>query len=450
MDAWVTPADADTEKEPTIKKAVSLKDISAKVERLLPVKIKKLLKSIQKIADREKISVFIVGGFVRDLLLGQPSFDMDLVVEANAIDFAYKLSSALPSSVKSYPRFKTAKLLLDDGLVIDIATARTEFYEYPAALPVVESSSLRDDLKRRDFTINTLALSLNKKTFGHLIDAFQAEKDIKQKRVRVLHDSSFIEDPTRIFRAVRFEQRFDFVIDTYTENLIKAAMKLEMFKKLHKSRIGDELELLLSEPHPRKVIRRLAVLCELRFIHPRVKLNKLMLSMLESVDEVLKWYRLSFLEEPLGCWIVYLLVILDVLSITETKQVFTSFNFKKTVQACVFKSKIEAPKAIKSLSRIKNPKPHKIYSAFNGLPLEVLLFMMAKERFLKKKELFLNFLTKYANIRLQISGKDLKTMGICKGPRFKKVLENTLFAKIDGIILSKDEEMKFARKRLRS
>ncbi len=421
-------------------------DLAKKMERVLPKKTISFLKKIGRIADVQKINAYIVGGFVRDLMLKRANFDMDIVVVGNAIEFAISLAKQFKAKVKIHQRFKTAKIMLKDGTTLDIATARTEFYETPAALPVVQSSSLAQDLCRRDFTINTLAIGLNKNNFARLIDFFNGEKDIREKRIRTLHDLSFVEDPTRIFRAVRFEQRFDFEIDKHTENLIRAAVDLEMFDRLHKFRIADELMLLLNEPHPLKVIRRMMHLHELKFIHRKIKFNKKMLQSLESAEEILGWYKLSFFQSPLRREIVYLLVILDDLTEKETRDVFSRFSFKRSVQDCVFLGKKEEKKIFRIIDRNAVIAPSRLYKLFKPLPVEVLLFFMAKTKTMKKKEFYIKFLRKYANIKLKISGHDLKKIVPFTGPRFKQALEQTLYAKIDGLVFTKKEELEFARK----
>ncbi|MCK4994417.1 MAG: CBS domain-containing protein [Candidatus Omnitrophica bacterium] len=433
-------------KKVTKAEVTKSKDFQKKMERILPKKTILLLKKIGGIADKQNIMVYIIGGFVRDLLLGRANLDMDIVVEANAIEFAKGVANELIAKVKVHHRFKTAKITLKDDTIIDIATARTELYETPAALPVVSSSTLGQDLFRRDFTINTLALGLNKKKFAKLIDFFQGEKDIKEKRIRVLHDLSFVEDPTRIFRAIRFEQRFDFLIDKHTENLIQAAVDLEMFGRLRKFRIADELMLLLNEPHPIKVIRRMAQLHELKFIHQRLRFNKKMQQSLESIEEVLAWYKLSFFQGQLKRDILYLLVILDDLTIKETQEVFNNFNFKKSVQDCVFLSKERQQKTHQAINKSNKMQPSTLYSLFKPLPIEVLLFFMAMTKIMKKKEFYIKFLRKYANIKLQITGHDLKKNVAFAGPRFKQALKKTLYAKIDGLITTKKEELEFANK----
>ncbi|MBI4846450.1 MAG: CBS domain-containing protein [Candidatus Omnitrophica bacterium] len=423
-------------------------DLTVRMKTFLPQDMLKLLKELGKIADKSRCNVYLVGGFVRDLVMGRKNFDMDIVVEGDAIKYARLAAGRLKCEIKIHNRFKTAKLRLSSDLHIDIAAARTEFYEFPAALPVVASSSLRNDLFRRDFTVNTLAIGLNKNNFSRLIDFFNAEKDLREKRIRVLHDLSFVEDPTRILRAVRFEQRLDFTIDKHTENLIKAAVDLEMFGRLQKFRIADELMLLLNEPHPLKVIMRMAQLHELKFIHPGIKLNKRMIKLLEAVDDILGWYELSFIKRPLQRWLVYMLAVLEVLSEEQAIEIFSVFGFKKSVVECVIFEKQHSNKILKILKRSKKIKPSRVYEILEDLPLELVLFLMAKSKDLEVKEKCVQFLTSYATIKLIISGHDLKKLNLKPGPHFKQVLRKALFAKIDGLIKNKREELGFVKKNI--
>ncbi len=160
----------------------------------------------------------MVGGFVRDLFLGIKNYDLDIVVEGEGIKFARELGKDLGGRVRSHEKFGTAIVILADGFKIDVATARREFYEYPAAFPKVELSSIKKDLYRRDFTINAMAIQLNQKYFGKLIDFFGGQRDLRKGIVRVLYNLSFVEDPARIIRAIRFEQRYNFKMDRTTEN----------------------------------------------------------------------------------------------------------------------------------------------------------------------------------------------------------------------------------------
>jgi tRNA nucleotidyltransferase (CCA-adding enzyme) len=218
------------------------------------------LRHIGRTADNSNINAYVVGGFVRDVLLyiRKNEFDIDIVVEGNGIDFARDIASSLNARVSPHEKFKTAVVSLEDGLKIDVATARTEFYSSPGALPEVEMSSLKLDLYRRDFTINTLAVQLNTQKYGTLIDYFFAQKDLKDKVIRIIHNLSFVEDPTRIFRAVRFEQRFNFKIGKFTEKLIKNAIDMEFFKRLSGPRVFTELKYILMEENPLPAIERIA------------------------------------------------------------------------------------------------------------------------------------------------------------------------------------------------
>jgi len=236
------------EKAEPLKKRRTRFNISTKMKKMLPREILKILHTIGGTADLEGLRAFVVGGFVRDLLLGVKNFDIDIVLEGDAISFGKKIAKLLNGSYVAYKKFGTSSVVINwpKGLRIpgtsnltlrqaqgrpehnrgakfklDFATARKESYEKPAALPTVQFSLLKDDLHRRDFTINAMAASLNKGSFSQLIDFFGGERDLEKGIIKVLHDGSFIDDPTRIFRAVRFEQRFGFRIDRYTRDLIK-------------------------------------------------------------------------------------------------------------------------------------------------------------------------------------------------------------------------------------
>lgn len=218
--------------------------------------INRLLEQIRSLADGLGLPVFLVGGIVRDLLLDVPNEDIDLVVDGDGIQFAHALGAVLGGRVTCHEKFGTAAWQLDPGLKIDIATARREHYEYPAALPVVEPSSLKEDLNRRDFTINAMAIRLNGHKQGWLVDYFHGYRDLKQKKISILYHLSFVDDPTRIIRAVRFESRLGFQMDGQTLGM--ALNSVENIAFLSKNRITNEFRLLFREPSPAAAIRRLS------------------------------------------------------------------------------------------------------------------------------------------------------------------------------------------------
>ncbi len=240
----------------------------------VPEKLLDLLRQAGSLAAEKGYSLYAVGGFARDLLLERPTFDVDLVVEGDAIGLAQELAHTLGGRVRSHRRFGTAKWILPEAWrnnatapeTLDFVTARTEFYERPTALPTIERSSIKQDLHRRDFTINTLAVRLNPDRWGELLDFYGGRQDLEDGVIRVLHSLSFVEDPTRILRAARFEQRFHFAIEPRTEQLISDAVGL--LERVSAERVRHELELIMAEAEPERVICRLAEMGILITLHP--------------------------------------------------------------------------------------------------------------------------------------------------------------------------------------
>lgn len=253
-------------------------DMAAQLSRAVPPELDAVLREAGRLADEMGYSLYVVGGFVRDLLLNSPNLDLDLVVEGNAIRLARSLARRLGGRVRSHSRFRTAKWLppnADEGHplpALDFVTARTEFYEHPTALPQVERSSIKHDLHRRDFTINTLAIRLNHGRYGELLDFYGGEADLQQGLIRVLHSLSFVEDPTRMLRAVRLEQRLSFLIEPRTRELIDGA--LDLLSRTGAERVRHELDLILAEEEPERALHRLDELRLLGKIDPALKADE--------------------------------------------------------------------------------------------------------------------------------------------------------------------------------
>ncbi|MDD5595678.1 MAG: hypothetical protein PHY94_05485, partial [Candidatus Omnitrophica bacterium] len=203
----------------------------------LPKEIKDLLRLIGKTSGKLKMPAYLVGGFVRDLVLGVNNFDLDIAIEGEGIVFAEDLSKELGGKLTLHRRFRTATLAPSHKLKIDIATARREIYPQAASLPEVRPGCLKDDLFRRDFTINAMAVSISGEDYGKLIDIFGGRNDLREKKIRILHDLSFIDDPTRILRAIRFQERFAFKIEPQTLKLLKAACRNKMLESVEPQRL---------------------------------------------------------------------------------------------------------------------------------------------------------------------------------------------------------------------
>jgi tRNA nucleotidyltransferase (CCA-adding enzyme) len=284
--------------------------VTQPVTRLLrevsPVWVQRLLESAQQVADRQQVPVYLVGGLVRDLLLGRPNEDIDLVVEGGGIAFAEELARQVGGRSHPHEPFLTAVVTLPDGNKVDVASARTEFYRTPAALPEVATSLIRQDLYRRDFTINALAVALSGSRYGELVDFFGGRKDLQRMEIRVLHSLSFIDDPTRAIRAVRYARRLGFTIAHDTRNLISTAIREGVFDRLSGQRLGRELRQLLDEDHPTPSLALLAELGLLPAISPDLVWNEEVRSFLLEAEGQLVWYRLERLGEPPEPWLLYL------------------------------------------------------------------------------------------------------------------------------------------------
>ena len=403
------------------------------------------LQQIGEVADEIGCGAYVVGGFVRDLFLYRSDEDIDIVVEGDGIAFAKKYAKMVGARIHAHEKFGTAVIIFPDGFKIDVASARMEYYKFPAALPVVEMSSIKLDLYRRDFTINTLAIQLNSKKFGTLIDFFSARKDIKEKIIRVLHNLSFVEDPTRVFRAIRFEQRFEFTIGKLTVGLIANAISMDFFRELSGKRVFAELRLILQEDNPVAAIRRLNDFDLLKVIHPSVKLDKDLVATLNSVKKVLSWHDLLFLEESYKKWIVYFLVLIRNCKSHISKEICRRFELKPEDEKILCAERFEADKCVFWLERNLAVSDSVIYRKLNGFKIEAILFMMAVAKKKAVKKSISHFFTDLRRTQLSLKGRDLKKMGLKPGPVYRQVMEAVLDARLDGKLKSKKDEIEFAR-----
>ena len=434
-----------------------ISNLAARMSRALPAKLMALIKLIGRKADSLGINAFLVGGFVRDLILDSKNYDLDIVVEGDAIKFAGTLADKTGASLVVHHKFGTATIVRDwpkwlgpalnqDGkFKIDVATARKEVYEKPAALPTVAFSSLRDDLYRRDFTMNAMAVNINRHNFGLFMDFFGGVHDLESRVVRILHDKSFIDDPTRIFRAVRFEQRFGFTIEKHTEYLIKHAIKQEMFKRTENQRIREELVLILKEKNPEKAVFRMKELHELRFIHPQLVVNRSLVKHFGAVRSCVKWYRASSpRKRHLDTWLVYLMFMLDGLSAGQVDEVLKKFVFTRSECLRLRSFTERADDILKRLGSRASMPNSGIYRLLEPLSHEVSLFLMAKTRSRTARARIKRFFTDLNGQRLAIKGDDIAKLGLKPGPRYKEILDQVLYDKLDGRIAGKKEELRRA------
>jgi tRNA nucleotidyltransferase (CCA-adding enzyme) len=426
------------------------KIISKLMEERFPERVHDLLTDFGKVGDLLGCPVYAVGGFVRDLLMRVENFDVDIVVEGDGIQFAEQFEKRFPCRIRTHKKFGTAIILFPDGLKVDVATARIEVYDSPAALPTVESGSIKMDLYRRDFTINTLAIQLNPKSFGELIDFFGGVRDMKDKVVRVLHNLSFVEDPTRVFRAIRFEQRLGFQIGKHTQHLLKNAVKMGFLDRLSGGRIFSELILILHEENPIPALKRMGDFHLFPFLHPRLKWEEGMENLFEQIHHVVSWFDLLFLDERYERWLIYFYGLIDFLKEGEIHELCQRLAMNDKIRDKVVDGKRQADQALLQIfSWIQadfQPKRSEIYTLLDPLSTESKLFMMAKTSQMATRRYISLYFTQLKDTKPLLKGKDLIQMGIKPGPSIRKTLADLLKARLDEQVVTRQDEMEYITK----
>jgi tRNA nucleotidyltransferase (CCA-adding enzyme) len=406
-------------------------NLSRQIEGYLPRSLLELVKEISEQAAKLGQRVYLVGGVVRDLLLGYPNFDLDLVVEGDAVKLAQQVAAGSHARSLAHHRFGTAKLSYED-FTIDLATARKETYARPGALPVVTPGTLADDLIRRDFSINAMAISLDANNYGQLVDPYQGRADLKHRLIRILHPASFSDDATRILRGVRYEQRFGFEFEARTADLLRR--DVPMLDCISGDRIRHELELILKEKQPELAIKRLGELGVLARIEPSLKGDGWIA---EKFDRARPLWKSTQLPSLYFCLLVYSL----------TERAVEQFIARLNIPARLSRAMRDTLRLKASLSLLDNPslKPSQIYGLLREYePVAIQANAIASESARIQRYLQL-FLTKLRHVKTYLAGEELKQLGIPAGREMGKILELLHKAKLDGEVRTRAEEMKLAR-----
>jgi tRNA nucleotidyltransferase (CCA-adding enzyme) len=403
-----------------------------------------LFRAIGQTAAAEGMVAYAVGGSVRDLLLGISHFDLDFVVEGSAIRLAERLVERYPGKFEMgsiHERFQTAVLnfIAEEDRQVDLSTARIEFYEYPAALPTVEPTKLEQDLFRRDFTINALALCLNPDEFGRLIDLFNGLEDLNRRVIRILHQFSFIEDPTRIIRAARFASRLGFTLEKNTAEQAKQAISMGIFDNLAGIRIRRELQLVLESEQRLIGLDILAKLgAKLRYLDEELEYGLPERKLIRRAEQLL--VRFSVEES----WLVYLGLLLGRLQLERLQNVLTRLHLASEHKTIVTRGLTllnDIP------TRNKNLKRSEVYDLLHGMPDASLAIAACQARpgSLVRRMVRMYF-EELKDVKTILTGADLIKMGYAEGPGIGQALHNLLAAKLDGLISTEKDERDFITK----
>ncbi|PKK91990.1 MAG: hypothetical protein CVV64_00825 [Candidatus Wallbacteria bacterium HGW-Wallbacteria-1] len=439
------------------------RDLLARV----PGDLLELLGKAGEIAASLSMRLFAVGGFVRDMLMSgnenvdlggfrplverdgssSSKVDVDLVVEGNGIVFAQAMARELGGQVKTHGKFKTATLSLDSGFILDIATARFEYYEFPAALPMVEAGSIRHDLYRRDFSVNAMALAMGGDDFGRLLDYFGGQDDIHRGLIRVLHNLSFVEDPTRIFRAVRFASRFGFRIEERTDMLIRSAIDLGVMERISGFRLFNEIILILRESNASRACELLSDYNVLQLLDPRLRASGDYPETFAVIDRFAgRLCPPSLLNETvlrarfLSLWDYGV-------SIDQTGAISIPRHFRKDLENL-------GPSFVAVLERLleMESSPSRIYRSLEKITLPAILWLCvlawirSPDQGATALERSIAHIQGMGQFQPLVTGTELVDMGVARGPEVGRVLNRIMDDRLDGKVNSRKDEEELVRR----
>jgi tRNA nucleotidyltransferase (CCA-adding enzyme) len=407
----------------------SIADELRRLERLEPV-----FDAVAAVSDTVD-GVYLVGGTVRDILLGEQSFDVDIAVEGDAIALARAIARQLGGRVRAHEHFGTAVVLYGRDQRVDVVTARTEFYDAPAALPTVEHASIRDDLHRRDFTINAMAASLKGSDFGRLLDPFGGRRDLVAGRIRVLHNLSFIDDPTRILRAIRYEGRYGFRMDEHTARLARACIEMGLVGDLSSERLRDELELLLSEGEIEHGVLRLAELGAATAIHPHVAADEEAVGLIRRGREVAVEYGLDVPH-----WRIGIAALARRLPPDEVYGWLDRMKMRRGDVEQIAHAVTVGPRLVERLRNGELTAAEVVALAEPYFP-DTPLFALALDDLPALRRYF----SELRGIRLEVTGTDLADLGLAESPRVGEVLAELRRLKLNGELDGRESELQAAR-----
>lgn len=404
--------------------------MARRIEQYLPLQFLELVKDISEQAAEQGQRIYLVGGIVRDMLLGYPNFDIDLVIEGDAVKLAQHVAETSQVRLLTHHRFGTAKLKYEN-FTLDLATARKETYSKPGALPAVTPGTLKDDLFRRDFSINAMAISLVHNDYGELVDPYHGESDLEHRLIRVLHPESFSDDATRILRGVCYEQRFGFEFETETTRLLER--DIPMLNTVSGDRIRHELEHIFEENRPELVIKRLGELGVLHRINPSLERDGWIAEKFEKARR---------LKKPTQLPSLYFCLLIYSFSEREIEQFLARLNIPAKLSR-VMRDTLGIKDRLPLLDK-PSVKPSEIYYLLWGYEhLAIQANAIASESATIHRHLQL-FLAKLRYVKTSLDGEELKKLGISAGPEMGKILRILHKAKLDGEVETRADERKLA------
>jgi len=411
--------------------------------RRLPRRQQEVLEAAAALGERRGVSVYLVGGPVRDLIMGSPGADLDITVAGNAAPYAEALAASLGARVTIHPRFGTATLILQDGLRLDVATARREQYRHPAALPQVFPATIDEDLFRRDFTINAMAVRLTSGG-GELLDPFGGLKDLRGGRLRAIHDESYRDDPTRILRGARYAARYRLHFSFRDRRRIESALAESVLQRLSGDRLFREVQLVLHEAAPEAVLKILEGLGVLRALDPALARDLRAVAQMRRVRQGWQHYRHLGVPQQPELWRVYFLILLRSVPARVRRRVGGRLGLKGPPLAALTGELRGLPLLQRQLEGRRLGASRLRHLLDRASPEARLLLWAGSGRVRRRVE---RYLTRLAFVKPALTGRDLKEFGFVPGPTYRRIMDMLLRGRLDGHLKSREEEIALLRQR---
>lgn len=417
--------------------------MEALLKRVTPIKVLHVLRKVSATAEARKIAAYAVGGFVRDLLLERPNLDMDVVVIGDALPFAEAVSAELKAHLTVFDRFRTARLSFED-LKIDFTSARREHYAQVGALPQVELGGIANDLSRRDFSINAMALDLSAGSFLTLVDLFGGLRDLHEGRIRILHSFSFLEDPTRMFRAIRFACRFHFDLAEDTQRAFDLARQREALTTLSPKRVGAEITRCLHEESPGRVIDRLYAAKLMRVLHPDLADASVLPARFKLIPGIIR--RFAPLHEPIDGEVVHWIGLLASLAPEQAEKLLVEMGMHANRRTAIVKSIRALSEVPLKLARLAAQDDVGLFTLLKPLSLEGLVALVAFVLDKAGARQIFDFLGRLRGVRIELCGDDLIALGIPSGAHMRTIFDALLEGRLRGSITSRKDETDHAQR----
>ena len=405
----------------------------------LPVDVRDAVHEVGCLADAAGLRAHVVGGFVRDMLLGRENLDIDIVIEGDGLEFALATAERLGKRVKVHRRFGTAVLVWSRTLHIDITSARTEYYQRPGALPTVERSSLRQDLFRRDVSINAMAVCVNPECFGRIADPFGGLFDLERGTVRALHSLSFVEDPTRILRAARFENRFGFALDASSEALLRQAVEMSMLDEVSGARIREELLDIIDEETPAAIFARLDDLGAADGLLPDGVRPPQAIEALRAVEAAFDPLSTLFARAPRRRTTL-IAALAGTAGRAEAERWCRWLRFGREYAEPAVLTAERAAGVVTRLADRRKMRSSRLFFLLEALPAETLVYVWAVGSG-EVRERVEEFVRVLRPLRPAVTGADLIALGLVPGPVFAAILAQARADRLDGKAVGREAEL---------